>query len=75
MVRNTSKFECGICPKTREHDQAKGHNPLGWRIREVNGKRMILCEACGSDAAWNGGASGRIKELFRERYGEELRDD
>ena len=75
MVRNTSKFKCGICGKTTEHDQAKGHNPPGWRIRKLNERPTDLCETCGSDAAWSGGPSPRLKEDYLKQHGEELREN
>ena len=70
---STKKFVCLICDKTTEADQRMG--PPGWRMRTVNGTSAELCDACGDDAAWNGGPSPRIKRLYLERHGEELRGE
>lgn len=75
MVRNTSKFKCEICRETMKHDQAKGHSPPGWSIRKLNGIPAQLCEKCGSDAAWIGGPSPRLKEDYLKHHDEELRED
>ena len=71
MASNTREFVCLICGKTTAADKLGG--PPGWRIRTVNGAPAELCDACGDDAAWDGGPSPRIQRLYLERYGEELR--
>ncbi len=63
-------FVCDLCDKKLLHDPAKGHIPLGWKMKEIYLKNLLLCRICSSPGQFNGGPSIRIQDLFEKKFGE-----
>lgn len=70
------KFQCDACSRTVDHDPVKRDmaNPPGWGMRDVQGKRFLLCESCGHPAAFHGGISRGLKIALCKRHGLKLED-
>lgn len=63
------KFKCDACEQTIEYvPNIRGNAmPDGWKMHEIKGHHLLLCDLCGNPAAFIGGLSPMLKDLLRER--------
>jgi len=61
---NLSQFTCDACKKVVMHDPSKSHVPVGWRMRQIEGKAYLLCESHSIDSHFYPTLSPSLRELF-----------
>ena len=71
------QFECDACGIKVHHDPVKKGlaMPSGWHMHEIKGKRFLLCNSCGSPAAFIGGLSPSLKSMLTERHDIKFNDE
>jgi len=50
------EFECDACGIKIHHNPVKRDQtmPSGWRMHEIQGRKILICSSCGSPAAFIG---------------------